>query len=267
MCVLAVLAHPQRQRLDAAQDEPRVERAGHRAERVLQELQPLGDRRVVRADEAADDVGVAADVLRRRVDDDVGAVLERALQVRRGEGVVDDEDRADGVRGVGGRADVDHVQRRVRRRLDPDHPRPLVEVRGEVRVELVGRDVVEVIALRPVDARRHAVDAAVDVRDQHDPVAGVEQVHQRRRRAEPGRVADAVVSALERGEALLERLPRRVRRARVVEALVLDRPPPARRSTSGRSGSSPRRSRNRAPALRGSHASRSPCPHRTEADR
>ena len=38
----------------------------------------------------ADDVGVAAEVLRRGVHDDVGAEGERVLQVRRGERVVDD---------------------------------------------------------------------------------------------------------------------------------------------------------------------------------
>ena len=79
------------------------------------------------------DVRVAAEVLRRRVDDDVGAELERPLQIRRRERVVDDEDRAGRVRRVGGRADVDDVEQRVRRRLDPDHARALVEVRREVR--------------------------------------------------------------------------------------------------------------------------------------
>ena len=94
----------QRERLDPAQDEAAVERAGHRAERLLEEEEPLRDRRRRRRDEAADDVGVAAEVLRRRVDDDVGAELERALEVRRRERVVDDEQRAGLVRGVGGRA-------------------------------------------------------------------------------------------------------------------------------------------------------------------
>ena len=85
------------------------------------------------ATKPSDQVGVAAEVLRRRVDDDVGAEVERLLQVRRRERVVDDEDRADGVRRVGGRADVDDVEQRIRRRLDPDHPRALVEVVGEAR--------------------------------------------------------------------------------------------------------------------------------------
>ena len=39
--VLAVLAHADGERLDPAQHEPRVERAGHGAERLLQEAQPL----------------------------------------------------------------------------------------------------------------------------------------------------------------------------------------------------------------------------------
>ena len=92
--VLAVAVHPHRERLHAAEHEPRVERSGHRAERLLQEREPLRDRVVVRREEAADDVRVPADVLRRRVEDDVGAERERLLEVRRGEGVVDDDLRA-----------------------------------------------------------------------------------------------------------------------------------------------------------------------------
>ena len=98
----------------------RVERPGHAAHRVLEELDPLGDGRVVHGREAADHVRVAAEVLGRRVDDDVGAELERALEVRRRERVVDDDERADGMRGLGDRADVDDVEQRVRRRLEPD---------------------------------------------------------------------------------------------------------------------------------------------------
>ena len=75
------------------------------------------------AGEAADDVRVAAEVLRRRVDDDVGAEVERRLEVRRRERVVDDEQRARRVRRRRDGRDVDDVQQRVRRRLDPDEPR------------------------------------------------------------------------------------------------------------------------------------------------
>ncbi len=219
--VLGVLLHPQRQRLDSAQHEPAVERPGNGPERLLQERQALGDGRIVGGDEAADDIGVPAEVFRRRVDDDVGAELERLLQVRARERVVHDEHRAGGVCRLSGSADVDDVQERVRGRLGPHDPRPLVEVCAEVRVELVGRDVDEVVALGLVDLRRHPVDAAVDICDEDDLLAGIDEVHQGRGRAEPRRVRDPVLGALERGDADLQRSPRRIRDPRVVVALVL----------------------------------------------
>ena len=91
--VVAVALHAHRERLQAAQREEAVERRRNPAERVLEEAQPLAHRAIARADEAADDVGVAADVLGRRVHDDVGAQLERLLQVRARERVVDDQQR------------------------------------------------------------------------------------------------------------------------------------------------------------------------------
>ena len=112
--VLAVLTHPDGERLEATQHEPGIERAGDGAERLLQEPEPFRDRGVVRGDESADHVGVAAEVLRRRVDDDVRAELERLLEVRRREGVVDHEEGAGGMRRVGCGAEVDDVQQRVR---------------------------------------------------------------------------------------------------------------------------------------------------------
>src|SRR3981081_4192614 len=83
--VVAVLAHAHGERLDPTQDEPGVERAWNGAERLLQEVEALGDRRVVRGDEATDGVRVTSEVLRRRVDDDVGSEVERTLQMRRRE--------------------------------------------------------------------------------------------------------------------------------------------------------------------------------------
>ena len=162
---------------------------------------------------------MAAEILRRRVDDDVGAELERALEEGRGERVVDDEDRARCVRRVRSRADVDHVQHGIRRRLDPDEARALVEVLAEIRE--VGRgQVVEDVALGLVHLRRHPVHAAVDVRDQNGTVARIDQVHDRRHGAEAGRERDAVLRRLQGCETGLERSARRVRDAGVVVALV-----------------------------------------------
>ena len=119
----------------------------------------------------------------------------------------------------GDRGDVDDVEQRVRRRLDPDEP-CVGDVRVGVGRELVGRRVREPVALRLVDLREHPVRAAVHVVDADDVVARVEQVHDRGRRPDPGRERVAVRGVLERCEALLERRSRRVRAARVVVALV-----------------------------------------------
>ena len=92
--VVAVPLHPHRQRPQPAQHQPGVERAGDGADGVLVEGDLLGELVVAYDERAADDVGVPAAVLRRRVDDDVGAERQRLLEVGRGEGVVDDEQRA-----------------------------------------------------------------------------------------------------------------------------------------------------------------------------
>ena len=117
-----VRVHPQRQRLHALQDQERVERREHAAEvaqpldaqlggeAVLAEVVPeaqvavgrdrLGHDREVAVvpreaagvdDRAADRGAVAAEVLRRGVQDDVGAEVQRPAEVGRGERRVDRE--------------------------------------------------------------------------------------------------------------------------------------------------------------------------------
>ena len=72
-------------------------------------------------DDAADGRAVAAHPLGQGVDDDVGAVLDGAQQVGRGEGGVHDErDRWCLLRDLGDGVDVGEVQHRVADRLDED---------------------------------------------------------------------------------------------------------------------------------------------------
>ncbi len=146
--VLRVPLYPQRQRLQPLQQQEGVDRRQRRAEIAqqlrpgphdvgglregLEEHQPVVGR--IRAgepwvtpvapvepaavdDDPADGRAVPADELRRRVHDHVGAVLERAGQVRGGQGVVDDERRARLVRGPGHPGDVEDVPARVADRL------------------------------------------------------------------------------------------------------------------------------------------------------
>ena len=102
------------------QHQPRVPGAGDGAHGVLQEADARVEVVVGREQDAADDVGVAVEVLGEAVDDDVSAELDGALKVRRREGVVDREQGADGLASGGDRGDVGDLEQRVGGRLQPD---------------------------------------------------------------------------------------------------------------------------------------------------
>ncbi len=86
-------------------------------------------------DHAAQRAALAVDIFGRRMHHDVGAELERPLQARRREGIVDHKPRAPFVRDGGDGFQVDDGERRVRRRLQEQHLgfgahrlRPLIDV-------------------------------------------------------------------------------------------------------------------------------------------
>src|SRR5699024_11791408 len=72
-----------------AQCQPHLERAGDRSAHRSFGVHPLAQFAAAGQRRAEDDIGVSGQVLRDRVDDDVGAEVERRLQQRSGEGVVD----------------------------------------------------------------------------------------------------------------------------------------------------------------------------------
>ncbi len=206
-----VTLHPQRQRLDALQEEERVERrergarvaqqhrahaadVGGRAERVAPDdavvarvgLGQPGEALLVRDpvelpgvdDDAADRRAVAADELRERVHDDVGALVEGARADRRGDGVVEDQRHARGVRRLRPRRDVDDVQARVADRLAEDELRVLVGQPGDgARVVRVGPAHLDPVLRQRVG--EEVVGAAVELADGDDVVAGARDVQHR----------------------------------------------------------------------------------------
>ena len=212
--VLGVAPDPEVQRLEPLQEEERVEGGDAGAEvaeeddakadgvgRVPEELREAkgrgtrapGRRRYERKrgafakskrpavhDDAADGRPVAADPLRGGVDDDVGAVLDRPAEERRGEGVVDDERDAGRVGDLREGLEVGDVELRVSDRLDVDGARRVVDGGGD------GRPVVDVDeARRDAEARQRVreegVRAAVERRGGDDRVAGLREVQDRER--------------------------------------------------------------------------------------
>ena len=245
--------HPQRQRLEPLEEEERVERAHARAE-VAQRLRAdlhqiavhaerlvelkavvrggrIGDDReaavrpVERArvdDHTADARAVAADELRRRVQHDVRAPVDRPAQVRRRERVVDEQRRAVLVRETRERLDVEHVAARVADRLAEKRLR----VRPDRRFPRV-----EVVRIDPRELHRHLVQqvlelihrAAVERRRRHDVIAGRQHREERAGlRRDAARERHRSAAALEARHPLLERGHGRIHDPRIGVAVFLE---------------------------------------------
>ena len=166
-------------------------------------------------DDAADRCPVAADELGQRVDDDVRPVVAAPGEDGGRDGVVHDERQAEVVRRRRPGVHVDHVHARVADRLGEHEPRLVVHVPRQV-----ARGVrVDEAHLDPVLRQRvgeEVVGAPVERRQRDDVVARARHVEHRvgHRGLPRGRHARGD-AALERGDALLQHVPRRVHDARV----------------------------------------------------
>ena len=96
---------------------PGVERRKRGAGLAQEIVDMVGDELLARQDHAAEHAALAVDVFGGGVDDAIGAELQRMLQQRRGEHVVDDERRAGPVHDLGDAGDVDELERRIGRRF------------------------------------------------------------------------------------------------------------------------------------------------------
>src|ERR1700691_2060477 len=88
--VALMFAHTQRQGLYATQCEVAVKRTRHGASGILNEFQLVVKFLITRNNCTANNVTVPTQILGRAVHDDIGAKLQRALEVRRSKGIIDD---------------------------------------------------------------------------------------------------------------------------------------------------------------------------------
>ena len=228
--------HAKRQRLDAGQDQERVERRQRRPD-VAQAQHPAGDgegeiaeglvqhdavvfgprlaqhriavlaRPVERAgvdDHAADRVAVAAEEFRQRMNDDVGAVVDRLAEVGRRQRVVDDQRHAGAAGDVGDRLDVGDDAAGIGDQLDEDRL-GLRRHRALERRDVVGvgpRHVPAEILERVIEL----VDrAAIELARGDELVAGLHQaVEHQHLRGVAGGDREPRGAAFERGDALLQ---------------------------------------------------------------
>mmetsp|Transcript_11367 Transcript_11367/g.33473 ORF Transcript_11367/g.33473 Transcript_11367/m.33473 type:complete len:357 (-) Transcript_11367:468-1538(-) len=233
--------HPHVQSLESTMGEVAIERGGYGSDPVLDEaqlgVQILGRR----ANDSHDDVGVSPDVLGHRMHDEIGAVLEWILKVRRAEGVVDGEEGAAFMGEVGGGADGRYLEGGIRRRLEPQELRlarylGLLAARMAVFTSgglffdgLASR--VQPPAHRPLvveideihldahagihDPTKVPLRPPVHVVDAQYPLSGTHQMHDRARGGAPARKGDGVFGPLGRGDGPLEFSPGRIAGARI----------------------------------------------------
>ena len=173
-------------------------------------------------DDAADGRAVAADELGSRVHDDVGTVLKRSAQVRRGEGGVHHEREAVGVGHVGQGRQVGDRSRRVADYLGVQEAGVAVDRCGE-GIRVVAVDEAGFDAEATQRGLEHGVGSAVERRRGHEVGA---LLGQRQGGQELGGLArgggHGTDAALQAGHAFLERRRRRVRDAGVDGAVLLE---------------------------------------------
>ena len=116
-CAMAL--HADRQGFDTPQDQPRIERARNSPGGILvkgdrlKQVSAAGDR-------AANDVGVPRKVFGRAVNYQVGAELDRPLQVGGGKRIIHSQQGTPIMRKRGERGDINDLEQRVGRSFDPE---------------------------------------------------------------------------------------------------------------------------------------------------
>jgi len=214
--IILLNAQPGVQSSQSAQGQEGIERRTGQAERIAPPTQPfqqglgLGDGR------AANDVAVPVDILRRRVDDDVGAMLDRPLKRRRQEGIVDGDHGAGGPSCGGNSSEVGDTQERVGRRLDPQQRRLARDCGAEGR----GVGKIATIELERAFGRERGEQspaAAIAIVRDEQAVAGLQDRVQHNRDCRHSRRRhNRARAAFEIGKRIAELVTRRVATARVI---------------------------------------------------
>ena len=158
---------------------------------------------------------MAAEKFGQRMDDDIGAVVDRAQQDRRRHSVVDDERNAAPLADLGQRLDVADVAGWIADALAEDGARIVVDQLfdrlGRIRLGKANRD-----PLARQEMRKQRVRRAIELRHRHDVGAQVGEIEDRViERRLTGARAQRFDAALELGDAPLQH-----RRGRIADAAI-----------------------------------------------
>ena len=166
-------------------------------------------------DRSAKGGAVAAEKFRQRMNGDIGAVIERLQQDRRGDRIVDDQRHAMTMRDPGQRLDVADVAGGIADRLREHRLGVFVDQPFD-RIGLVALRETPGDALARQDVAEQSVRGAVELRNGDDVAAGVGEIDKgEMQRGLTGRDRERAYAALEFGDALFKN-----RRGRVGDPAV-----------------------------------------------
>jgi hypothetical protein len=145
---------------------------------------------------------VAVDVLGHGVDDDIGAVVERVLDVGAHEGVVDDNENAMAVGDLGNGLDIDQAEGGVGGGLDPDE----LGLRTDevLDVKLNGRREGHLNAVGGGDLGEVAVGTTVDIGDRDNVGSRGQGLQDNGSGGRARRESKGILGVLESGNRLLK---------------------------------------------------------------
>ena len=168
-------------------------------------IRVLGPGKAAAVDDGAAERGaVAAEELGQRVNGDVGAVVERFEQDRRGDRIVDDQRHAVTMRDLGQRFDVADIAGGIADRFGEHRPGVLVDqLFDRVRLVAFGEAAGDALARQHVAEQR--VRGAVKLRHRDDVAAAVGEIDESKmQRGLSGRHRERADAAFELGDALFE---------------------------------------------------------------
>src|SRR6516165_4548141 len=116
--------HSERQRFQAAENEKAIERACDCADRVLQECNLISEFLVFpNNDDAAYKIGMPVQIFRRRMHDYIEPRFNRSLNPWSSERIIANGNQFPFTRDLRDRLQIDQLEQRITRRLDPNHAR------------------------------------------------------------------------------------------------------------------------------------------------
>src|ERR1019366_2593064 len=148
--------------LHASEEQIAVEGPKRGTFAVLNEIDLLRQFGPLYGNHSRGDVAMAAEILGRRVHDDVGPQIERILQVRRHRAAVHAQQRAMLVRQVSQLANVNDAQQRVRWGLDVKQSRSGSDLRGK-RLDVAGVGITDGYAGAAQDPGKETVGSTVQI--------------------------------------------------------------------------------------------------------